>query len=48
MKDEAPSVTELLIRLGRDVSVLVFCETHLAAARNLPEAGARPVTSPVR
>jgi hypothetical protein len=37
-KDEkAPSVTELLVRLGRDVSVLVFCETHLAAARNLPE-----------
>ena len=35
--DEAPSVTELLVRLGRDVSVLVFCETHLAAARNLPE-----------
>jgi Putative Actinobacterial Holin-X, holin superfamily III len=36
-EDEAPSVTELLVRLGRDVSVLVFCETHLAAARNLPE-----------
>jgi hypothetical protein len=35
--EEAPSVTELLVRLGRDVSVLVFCETHLAAARNLPE-----------
>lgn len=35
--DEAPSITELLVRLGRDVSVLVFCETHLAAARNLPE-----------
>jgi Putative Actinobacterial Holin-X, holin superfamily III len=31
------SITELLVRLGRDVSVLVFCETHLAAARNLPE-----------
>jgi len=35
--EEAPSVTELLVRLGRDVSVLVFCETHIAAARNLPE-----------
>jgi hypothetical protein len=35
--EEGPSVTELLVRLGRDVSVLVFCETHLAAARNLPE-----------
>jgi hypothetical protein len=35
--EEAPSVTELLVRLGRDVSILVFCETHLAAARNLPE-----------
>src|SRR5215471_2955216 len=34
---KAPSITELLVRLGRDVSVLVFCETHLAAARNLPE-----------
>jgi hypothetical protein len=36
-QDEAPSITELLIRLGRDVSVLVFCETHLAASGNLPE-----------
>lgn len=35
--EEPPSVTELLVLLGRDVSVLVFCETHLAAARNLPE-----------
>ena len=35
--EEAPPITELLVRLGRDVSVLVFCETHLAAARNLPE-----------
>jgi hypothetical protein len=33
----APSVTELLLELGRDVSVLVFCETQLAASRNLPE-----------
>ena len=36
-EQDAPSVTELLVRLGRDVSILVFCETHLAAARNLPE-----------
>jgi hypothetical protein len=35
--EEASSVTELLVRLGRDVSLLVFCETHLAAARNVPE-----------
>ena len=35
--EEAPSITELLVRLGRDISVLVFCETHLVAARNLPE-----------
>jgi hypothetical protein len=35
--EETPSLTELLVRLGRDVSVLVFCETHLAASRNLPE-----------
>lgn len=37
-KDEdAPSITELLIQLGRDVSVLVFLESQLAASRNLPE-----------
>jgi hypothetical protein len=35
--DEAPSITELLVQLGRDVSVLVFCESQLAASRNLPE-----------
>jgi hypothetical protein len=34
---ESPSITELLVLLGRDISVLVFCEAHLAAARNLPE-----------
>ena len=34
---EAPSITELLVELGRDVSVLVFCEAQLAALRNLPE-----------
>jgi hypothetical protein len=35
--EEAPSITELLVLLGRDVSVLAFCETHLAASRHLPE-----------
>jgi hypothetical protein len=35
--EEAPSVTELLVLLGRDVSVLVLCEAQLAASRNLPE-----------
>jgi hypothetical protein len=35
--EEAPTITELLVLLGRDVSVLVFCEAQLAAARNLPE-----------
>jgi hypothetical protein len=36
-RDEAHSVTELLVRLGRDVSVLVFCEAQLTASRNMPE-----------
>jgi hypothetical protein len=27
----------LLVQLGRDVSVLVFCEAQLAASRNMPE-----------
>ena len=35
--DEAPSITELLVQLGRDASVLAFLETQLAASRNLPE-----------
>jgi hypothetical protein len=35
--EESPSITELLVQLGRDVSILVFCETQLAASRNLPE-----------
>lgn len=35
--EEAPSITELLVQLGRDVSVLAFCESQLAALRNLPE-----------
>ncbi|HUA07367.1 MAG TPA: hypothetical protein VMB27_25930 [Solirubrobacteraceae bacterium] len=34
---EAPSITELLVQLGRDVSVLAFLESQLAASRNLPE-----------
>jgi hypothetical protein len=37
-KDEqAPSIAELLAELGRDVSVLGFCESQLAAFRHLPE-----------
>jgi hypothetical protein len=35
--EEAPSITELLVQLGRDASVLVFLESQLAASRNLPE-----------
>lgn len=35
--EESPSVTELLVLLGRNVSVLAFCEVHLAASRNMPE-----------
>jgi hypothetical protein len=35
--DESRSVTELLVQLGRDVSVLAFCEAQLAASRNMPE-----------
>jgi len=44
--EEAPSVTELLVVLGRDISVLVLCEAQLAASRNLPEVrrAARDVT----
>lgn len=35
--EEAPSITELLVQLGRDVSVLAFLESQLAASRHLPE-----------
>jgi hypothetical protein len=35
--EESPSIAELLVQLGRDISVLVFCEAQLAASRNLPE-----------
>ena len=35
--EEPPSITELLVQLGRDVSVLAFLETQLAASRNLPQ-----------
>ena len=35
---EADSVTELVVQLGREVSVLAFCEAQLAASRNMPEA----------
>jgi hypothetical protein len=34
---EAPSITELLVQLGRDVSILAFLESQLAASRNMPE-----------
>ena len=36
-EDESPSVTELLVKFGNDVSVLAFCEAQLAASRNMPE-----------
>jgi Putative Actinobacterial Holin-X, holin superfamily III len=36
-RTQPPSATELLVRLGRDVSVLAFCEAQLAASRNMPE-----------
>jgi hypothetical protein len=44
--EESPSVTELLVLLGRDVSVLVLCEAQLAASRNMPEVrrAARDIT----
>ena len=35
---ETEPVTELMVQLGREVSVLVFCEAQLAASRNMPEA----------
>jgi len=36
-REETRSVTELLAELGRNVSVLAFCEAQLAVVRNLPE-----------
>jgi predicted nucleic acid-binding Zn-ribbon protein len=36
-EDEGPSMTELLVKFGNDVSVLAFCEAQLAASRNMPE-----------
>lgn len=36
-KDENEAVTDLLVQLGRDLSVLVFCEAQLAASRNMPQ-----------
>ena len=36
-RDDSESVTELLVTLGHDVSVLVICEGQLAASRNMPE-----------
>lgn len=36
-RDGGQPVTELLAQLGRDVSVLAFCEAQLAISRNMPE-----------
>jgi hypothetical protein len=36
-QDESPSLTELLVQLGRDLSVLALCEAQLQASRNMPE-----------
>jgi hypothetical protein len=36
-RDGSPSVTELLVQLGRDLSVLALCEAQLQASRNMPE-----------
>jgi hypothetical protein len=36
-RDETESVTELVAQLGRDVSVLAFCEAQLTISRNMPE-----------
>ena len=36
-EQEAPSMTELLVELGHDVSVLAFLEGQLAISRNVPE-----------
>lgn len=35
--EQDESATELLVQLGRDLSVLAFCEAQLAASRNMPE-----------
>src|SRR5262245_3552899 len=36
-ENETRSATELLVRLGHDVSVLALLEGQLAASRNMPE-----------
>jgi len=36
-RNETQSVTELLLQLGSDVSVLAFCKAQLAISRNMPE-----------
>ena len=36
-EEEAPSLSELLVQLTREVSVLAACEAQLAASRNLPQ-----------
>jgi hypothetical protein len=37
VRDGSPSVKELLVQLGRDLSVLALCEAQLQASRNMPE-----------
>ena len=34
--DESPTVTELAVELGRDLSRLALCEAQLQASRNMP------------
>jgi hypothetical protein len=34
--DESPTVTELAVELGRDLSCLALCEAQLQASRNMP------------
>ena len=36
-EEERDSVTELCVQLGRDLSVLAFCEAQLTASRHMPE-----------
>ena len=36
-QDESASVTELVVQLGRDLSLLSLCEARLAASRNMPQ-----------
>ncbi len=36
--DEKPTVTELLVELGHDMSALALCQAELTASQNMPEA----------